>query len=76
MDGRKTTELLNVVDGRMYIPARGGHPKKAVVFDDIYYGYLIWKAYSRSPPHLAPHQRDGTAQKPVCTDCSALPLSL
>ena len=45
LDGRKTTELLNVVDGRMYIPARGGHPKKAVVFDDIYYGYLIWKAY-------------------------------
>ena len=45
MDGRKTTELLNVVDGRMYIPARGGHPRKAVVFDDIYYGYLIWKAY-------------------------------
>ena len=45
---RKRIPLRNVVTGKVYQPGRRNamHPSKAVVFDDIYYGYLILKAYA------------------------------
>jgi hypothetical protein len=39
--------LTNVVTGQLYSnPKRKMHPTNAVVFDDIYYGYLVMKTFS------------------------------
>ena len=39
--------LTNVVTGNMYTNTRRAlHPSHAVVFDDIYFGYLVFRAFS------------------------------
>ena len=41
---RKRVPLRNVVSGLLHEARRGVHPRKAIVFDDIYFGYLCMRA--------------------------------
>ena len=49
---RKRLPLRHVVNGKVYSPERGFHPRRAVIFDDIYYGYLMLKAFANEPLSL------------------------
>ena len=44
--GRKQVPLRNTVSGRVLGPAQKYHPSHFVIFDDIYYGYLVLLAFS------------------------------
>ena len=46
---RKTSTLRNAVSGRLSPSRSARHPSKSIVFDDIYYGYLVLLAYAREP---------------------------
>lgn len=52
LGGRKRVPLRHVVNGKVYTPAKGFHPKRSVIFDDIYYGYLMLKAFANEPLSL------------------------
>lgn len=46
---RKRVPLRNVVSGTLHEPRRAVHPRKAIVFDDIYFGYLCMRAIASAP---------------------------
>ena len=41
--------LRNTINGKTYPTNSPQHPRKTIVFDDIYYGYLLLRAYHRRP---------------------------
>lgn len=43
---RKRRPLVNVVNGKLYDPRATNHPRRAVIYDDIYYGYLTLLSYA------------------------------
>jgi hypothetical protein len=45
---RKRHPLRNVVSGKMYEATHPFHPRRAVIYDDIYYGYLVLRAYANA----------------------------
>ena len=43
---RKQSRLRNLVSGRTIAPGAPDHPRRLVVFDDIYYGQLVLRLYA------------------------------
>ena len=71
LGGRRRTPLVNVIDGRLYPITKGGHPRRAVVFDDIYYGYLLLRAYRHANLSLV-HARISEFDKKLVPGCDRL----
>jgi hypothetical protein len=52
LGARRHTAMRNVVSGRVLPISSRAHPRNAVVFDDIYYGYLVLRAFAGRPLKL------------------------
>lgn len=49
LNERKRTMLRNHVTGRFSWPGAAEHPRRVIVFDDIYYSYLALRLYANKP---------------------------